>query len=488
MLSRFHSAAELLSQPSKLAFGKRVSENSKPQVEKRKRSRSTSSAITPDVDQLQGVTPGPCARDTFPPHHVRTRRITSHPVRRVLLKARRQTCQGYPVQPRPCFSILSLAFPEPHIDYSTTTHASPHDSGVAEQQHDVPRLHRKEPPQLTVRDAIAEQLVKLRLPATTHTPLAPTGATAPRSTINFSFPFQHSNSAKAARSAWNRMASSNPLLPSFRGQLNPPDTSAMDLDFWRRHGENSTDPIVINDHGDDERDLRSISSLESLESAGLSRQLINRRRTRPVLMDQSPSGSCISITTADSFENSESQVSALISECIDDARHDRKAWEEEDHRLAQLLQEKMRLTPAQLAEKSGSPAALAESPEIVRLETLRQAITHVCTRNYTNMDFNTEEGTHLRHRDCVVCDSSIAIGDLPSLTDCEHRPETCAGCYSDWITTQLQGSTWREAKCPGSDCNVVLSYHDIRLYASSETFEKYDTFKARALIDEDRKL
>ena len=36
----------------------------------------------------------------------------------------------------------------------------------------------------------------------------------------------------------------------------------------------------------------------------------------------------------------------------------------------------MCLTPAQLAEKSGSPAALAESPEIVRLETLRQAITH----------------------------------------------------------------------------------------------------------------
>jgi hypothetical protein len=281
------------------------------------------------------------------------------------------------------------------------------------------------------------------------------------------------------------MASSNPLLPSFRGQLNPPDTSAMDLEFFRRYRENSTDPIVIGDHGDDECNPRNANSLDS---AGLSRQLINRRRTRPVLMDQSPSGSCISITTADSFENSQSEVSALISDCIDAARHDRKAWEEEDHRLAQVLQEKMRLTSAQLAETPGSPAAPAESPKIVRLQTLRQAITHVCTRNYTNMDFNKEEGTHLRRRDCVVCDDSIAIGDLPSLTDCEHRPETCAGCYADWITTQLQGSTWREAKCPGSDCNVVLSYHDIRLYASSETFEKYDTFKARALINEDRKL
>jgi hypothetical protein len=91
-------------------------------------------------------------------------------------------------------------------------------------------------------------------------------------------------------------------------------------------------------------------------------------------------------------------------------------------------------------------------------------------------------------RACVVCDESHPISDLPSLAECEHLPQTCATCYSEWLAAQLEGSGWREAKCPESECQTKLNYYEIHQLATPETFQQYDTFIARAAISEDRKF
>ncbi|CAE7205025.1 IBR domain containing protein [Pyrenophora teres f. teres] len=90
-----------------------------------------------------------------------------------------------------------------------------------------------------------------------------------------------------------------------------------------------------------------------------------------------------------------------------------------------------------------------------------------------------------RSRNCVVCDESVQIVDLPSLANCDHQPETCIDCYSGWIVAQLQDSGWREVACPGNGCKVKLSYQEIQAYASPETFQQYDTFIARAAFSDD---
>lgn len=90
-------------------------------------------------------------------------------------------------------------------------------------------------------------------------------------------------------------------------------------------------------------------------------------------------------------------------------------------------------------------------------------------------------------RECAVCGDQAPISERPSLAQCEHAPRTCAGCYADWVTAQLEGSSWKEAKCPESGCRTILTYYEIRQVATTSTFEKYDMFIARAAISEDRK-
>ncbi|KAF2025622.1 hypothetical protein EK21DRAFT_29149, partial [Setomelanomma holmii] len=86
---------------------------------------------------------------------------------------------------------------------------------------------------------------------------------------------------------------------------------------------------------------------------------------------------------------------------------------------------------------------------------------------------------------CAVCETCHAVNGLPSLADCEHPPKTCAECYTGWIAAQLEGSNWAGVKCPETKCKVRLTYYEIQQIASTDMFQKYDTFLARAAISED---
>jgi hypothetical protein len=90
-------------------------------------------------------------------------------------------------------------------------------------------------------------------------------------------------------------------------------------------------------------------------------------------------------------------------------------------------------------------------------------------------------------RDCVVCGEDQHISELHALADCEHIPQTCGNCYAQWVAAQLEGSGWREAKCPESKCKIKLSYYEIQQVVTQDIFLQYDTFITRAAISEDRK-
>lgn len=522
-----------------------------------------------------------CAREPHIADHVRTRRITSQPAPRSLLQARPQAQQSEVVQPGRSLSIASLVLPEPHLVYPISALPSSYDSVPSDEQGDVPQLHRKEPPQLTVRDALTEQWGKLRVP---NVPLASTELPTSSSSTNFSLPLQSPNSTKtiAAKAAWNRMAVSNPILPSFRDEPRL-QTTQPGADHPRQ-GQTNRDPIMIDDDSeldataDSSRPTGNFESTNFFQSGGLSRQSLNRRRTqkarflrmRPDHRSRCPdtsSDSSEGTLTPNSSESSDSlefDPAARVAQFENEnprrptrCTHGRSslhvntdygAQEEQDRLLAEHLQMQenaaYRTTASRVTKVPESSVSRASSPRVPsqksgRLASLRRAITSIGTREHP-IDLDSEsdepklvgperarildyvalygepmdidgvspfhqynaravdtpqtastyvdERTHLRSRDCVVCGDSVHVVDLPSLAECDHRPETCADCYSGWITAQLQSSSWREAKCPGNKCKTVLSYHEIRLYAQPETFQQYDTFIARAAFSEDRKF
>jgi len=577
--SRF-SQTYLPERPSKLAFGKRLSHKFKPKKGRPKQSITDSFPVTPNASHPQVALPVSCAREPHMADHVRTRRITSQPAPRSLLKTRPQTQQSEIVQPARSLSIASLVLPDPHLVYPISAQPSSYDPLQSDEQGDVPRLHRKEPPQLTVRDALTEQWGKLRLP---NVPLASADLSTSSSATNFSLPLQSSTSTKtvAAKAAWNRMAVSNPILPSFREE--PRSQTTQPGVNRPRQGQTHSEPITIYDDSEldatagSNRPGGNFENTNFFQSGGLSRQSLNRRRTRKARFlrmrpdhrcqspDSSSSGS-EDMLTPDSSESSESSEFDLAN-CVAQIENqtpiratrcthgwgfprgdtDYAAQEEQDRLLAEHLQREedatYRPTASRIAEGSELSAPRAASPRVLsqksgRLASLRRAITNIGTREHPiNLDpesdepkvvvperartqdyvalygepmdidgvspfheYNArpvdtpqatstyvDERTHLRSRDCVVCGDSVHVVDLPSLAECDHRPETCTDCYSGWITAQLQSSSWREAKCPGNKCNTVLSYHEIRLYAQPEIFQQYDTFIARAAFSEDRK-
>lgn len=89
--------------------------------------------------------------------------------------------------------------------------------------------------------------------------------------------------------------------------------------------------------------------------------------------------------------------------------------------------------------------------------------------------------------ECLVCGDSFPVTELPSLAGCSHPPQVCAICYAKWVAVQLEESSWREAKCPESKCNVRLTYFEIKHITTHDVFEQYDNFIARAALNEDRK-
>ena len=86
-------------------------------------------------------------------------------------------------------------------------------------------------------------------------------------------------------------------------------------------------------------------------------------------------------------------------------------------------------------------------------------------------------------RQCAVCNEGFPDADFPSLEDCEHLPQICQDCYTRWIASSLETSTY--VNCPHTDCVVLLAFHQMRQYASPTDFEKYDDFQTYNILNKD---
>ncbi|KAK0620822.1 hypothetical protein B0T14DRAFT_481918 [Immersiella caudata] len=88
-----------------------------------------------------------------------------------------------------------------------------------------------------------------------------------------------------------------------------------------------------------------------------------------------------------------------------------------------------------------------------------------------------------QERDCVVCAESKGKSSFPLSSvsnNCNHPPATCLECLQRHIKIAIDEKAWhaRVVTCP--ECNSGMEYDEVRLYADSKTFKKYD---ARLLND-----
>ncbi|CAO2657361.1 Nn.00g034870.m01.CDS01 [Neocucurbitaria sp. VM-36] len=138
--------------------------------------------------------------------------------------------------------------------------------------------------------------------------------------------------------------------------------------------------------------------------------------------------------------------------------------------------------PIELDESSSGSDLGDEIPVAGVVDSEKQDLNFsILLQAKEDCDGRTSRGS----RECAVCGEAFLIIESPSLPGCTHPPETCASCYEEWITTQLQGSGWMEVKCPGSDCRINLTYYEIQEHARPTTFQQYDTFIARAAFNDD---
>jgi hypothetical protein len=86
---------------------------------------------------------------------------------------------------------------------------------------------------------------------------------------------------------------------------------------------------------------------------------------------------------------------------------------------------------------------------------------------------------------CDVCADRHPVTELPFLAECKHQPQTCSSCYTKWIARQLESNGWRGARCPESECNIKLTYNEIRQNTSNGVFQQYDRFITRTALNED---
>ncbi|KAF2709648.1 hypothetical protein K504DRAFT_378558 [Pleomassaria siparia CBS 279.74] len=90
-----------------------------------------------------------------------------------------------------------------------------------------------------------------------------------------------------------------------------------------------------------------------------------------------------------------------------------------------------------------------------------------------------------RRRDCVVCRDSFLPGEFASLVDCLHQPEVCTECFAQWISSEIKDGSWREIKCPGTDCGLALKYHEVQQLATPESFAELDNLLFRDALGGD---
>ncbi|KAF2192323.1 hypothetical protein K469DRAFT_735382 [Zopfia rhizophila CBS 207.26] len=87
-------------------------------------------------------------------------------------------------------------------------------------------------------------------------------------------------------------------------------------------------------------------------------------------------------------------------------------------------------------------------------------------------------------KDCIVCAESRSLHRFPKrppTASCVHEVNTCWHCLRGWIRSEFESKIWDQISCP--ECSTRMQYEDIREFAPSEVFRRYDRLSTKAALE-----
>ncbi|KAF1955577.1 hypothetical protein CC80DRAFT_369270, partial [Byssothecium circinans] len=91
----------------------------------------------------------------------------------------------------------------------------------------------------------------------------------------------------------------------------------------------------------------------------------------------------------------------------------------------------------------------------------------------------------LKLSESVRCAETFLIQDFPSLSQCTHAPEVCLGCMLNWWDTELGDTVWDQIACPTNGCEHLLTHDDVKKYASTEFYDRFDEASIQSMLNKD---
>lgn len=74
--------------------------------------------------------------------------------------------------------------------------------------------------------------------------------------------------------------------------------------------------------------------------------------------------------------------------------------------------------------------------------------------------------------ECSVCGDTFAADQFSFLKDCSHEAQVCAGCFADWLASQIGNTSWDRIKCPADGCEVLVAHEDMKRLATQDIYTR----------------
>jgi len=80
-------------------------------------------------------------------------------------------------------------------------------------------------------------------------------------------------------------------------------------------------------------------------------------------------------------------------------------------------------------------------------------------------------------RECMICCADIPEDDFPPsgpTSQCAHDADICYSCLHQYLEVEVQTGDINAIKCPEDSCRSHLSHSDMRQWAPSHIFQRYE--------------
>ncbi|TEY81986.1 hypothetical protein BOTCAL_0030g00470 [Botryotinia calthae] len=121
------------------------------------------------------------------------------------------------------------------------------------------------------------------------------------------------------------------------------------------------------------------------------------------------------------------------------------------------------------------------APEVPRAPKSTRAIK----RRRRSVREEVVEAPKPQLKECSICAEELALANFPNrITDgCAHDSSCCLTCISQSIGVQIETIQWDQISCP--ECPQLLSFDDVKTFASEGDFDRYDKNALLSYISND---